>query len=256
MFEDMAADDIFWLGYCVGLYEGEGTASVQVMNVRNPDRKYVRLVIRMTDPEPVTVAHRVWGGRLGGPSLSPYEAKRGYKPKYRWTLASVNEALAVIAFMKPFLSARRQAQLQVALDAVTPRIRQGKVAGERRDGLLGPLRSKNSGQLVCPEVPEPSARGYQRHKRLGIPVCDVCRESFRLYYAAKRGWSQDRITATNREQYAKNREARIAAQRAYNLAHRDEINTRQRTYYARKRAERQAQTSVGSASPPSEMAPT
>lgn len=240
----------FWIGYCVGLYEGEGTVNI---HSKPKNRIYPRLVIRMTDREPVEVMQRIFGGTVHGPYSSPSEAAKGYKPKYRWTLAQVDEVVRVATLMLEALSPRRRAQLEAALALVTPRIEQVAVAGNRRDGTLPPLRARKTGQLVCPAEPEPSARGYLRHKRLGVPVCEVCRASYNLWAAARRVWYADKIAVTNREQYVKNRDARVAKQRAYNLTHRDEINARQRAYSARKRLERQTQTSTGSASPPSEM---
>src|SRR5262249_60068126 len=95
-------------------------------------------------------------------------------------------------------------------------------AGNRRNGELPTLRPRKVGQLVCPDSPEPSAKGYQRHRRLGIPVCDICRESFRLYYAEKRRWSKDKTREVNRQQYLKNRDARIEYERAKRARKRQE----------------------------------
>lgn len=218
-------EESFWLGYCVGLFEGEGSVNV----VRNgPDRVYPRLVVRMTDREPVEHIYRLFGGRFMGPYTTPGEAARGYKPKYRWALGTLDAFLATSAAMYPHLSPRRQAQIDRALSDIAPLIARATVAGNRRDGVKLPYRDRKIGELTCPSAPEPSTRGYQRHKRLGIPACEICLASYSLYYVERRKWDKEKIAVVNRGQYAKNREARIAYQRAY---------------YARKRAERQQTSS-------------
>ena len=213
--------DSFWLGYCVGVFEGEGTANTWTIK-SNPNRIYGRLVVRMTDKEPVQRLHDLLGGVFVGPYSSPFEKARGYKPKFRWTVSRVDDYIRLASFMAPFLCKRRQDQLVAALAMVEPSMRRPVVAGNRRNGQALPLRPRKVGQLDCPKTPEPSAKGYQRHRRLGIPVCDVCRESFRLYYADKRKWSKDKIREVNREQYLKNREARILQAREYRKRKRQE----------------------------------
>src|SRR5262245_41296079 len=103
----------FLLGYAVGLYEGEGCVNINRKAAK--DRVYARLVIRMTDREPVEVAQRAFGGIVRDQPPSPYEAARGYKPKFRWTLATVDEVIEVATFMLPHVSPRRRAQLEAAL---------------------------------------------------------------------------------------------------------------------------------------------
>ncbi len=203
----------FWIGYCVGLYEGEGTININRMASQN--RVYARLVIRMTDREPVETMQRVFGGVVRDQPPSPYEATRGYKAKYRWTVGAVDDVIRLCNLMLPFLSPRRQAQIQIALNELRPRIRRKVIAGNKRNGELPTLRSRKTGELVCPAEPEPSARGYQRHRLLGIPCCDICRQSFRLYYAERRKWYKDKIRETNRARYLKDRDARVIQAREY-----------------------------------------
>ncbi len=214
MLEFDSVDEAFWFGYCVGLYEGEGMCAIWSVK-SNPDRKYGRFVVRMTDPEPIQNLKRVLGGVAMGPYLTPGERLLNRKPKYRWTLGRVDDVIRLAARMTPFLSARRASQVKRVLDEVSPRVRQQAKAGNRRNGELPVLRPRHTGELVCPAEPEPSARGYQRHRLLGIPCCDVCRESFRLYYAERRKWNKDKVRETNRAQYLKNREARVLQAREH-----------------------------------------
>jgi len=193
-------EDSYWFGYLVALYEGEGSINVWSMK-SNPNRVYAKLWIRMTDEEPTVNVQRAFGGKAVGAYLSPKEAAKGYKPKFRWVQARVDEVLNLAEMMQPFLSKRRQTQLQVALDTVVPAMRRRYEAGERRDHRPAPLRPKRHGELVCPLQPEPSVRGYRRHRLLGIPVCDVCLASWKLYYAEKRKWERTKFaTLTPEEQ--------------------------------------------------------
>jgi hypothetical protein len=234
----METEDAFWLGYFIGLYEGEGTAAAH----RRKGGVYGRLVIRMTDREPLELLAEHVGGHLHErPYLSPSEQGKGYKPKHRWTMGTIDGFMNLSHKALPYLSPRRRAQVEKVLEEITPPTRLAVTAGTRRDKRQQQARARKSGELICPVVAEPSARGYQRHRLLGIPVCDICRESFRLYYTERRKWYAEQIKVNNRATY---------------LAHRDERLARQRAYYARKRVERQSQTSDGSASPPSEMAST
>lgn len=205
----MYADtDIYYLA---GLYEGEGTCNIH----RNRDRYYARLLIRMTDKEPLEKLYGIFGGIYAGPYSSPCEIAKGYKPKYRWAVGKTDQFKELANLILPLLSPRRQGQVQKALDLINSYEAIPVVAGARRNGLPIPQRPKKFGELVCPDKPEPSARGYQRHRALGIPVCDTCRESSKLYYSARREWYKDRIHEINREQYQKNREARCESARAY-----------------------------------------
>lgn len=227
----MNYSDDFWLGYCVGLYEGEGTCHVSTQGRVAGDpqvRHYPRLIIRMTDQEPIELCAKWLGGTARGPLISPSEAAKGYQPKYRWSLSINEDTLPLVESLIPALSVRRQGQIRKALALILPRMRQKYSPGNKLRGELPPMRAKRAGELVCPEAPEPSTRGYQRHRKLGSEPCDICRESYNLWAAKRREWYADKIKAGNAAQYAKNREARKAYQRAYN---------------ARKRAERQTQSS-------------
>lgn len=187
MIKDMDPVEAFLFGYSVGIYEGEGTLNTWQLN---PNRRYAKLVVRMTDEEPVRILQQVLGGVAKGPYLSPGERAKGYKVKYRWTVSQIDEVLRITAAMRPYLSARRREQFDKGLATVVPNMRRTVAAGNRRDGTKLPLKPRKTGQLVCPASPEPSVRGYRRHKLLGIPVCDVCLASWKLYYAAKRKWDK------------------------------------------------------------------
>ncbi len=205
---ELPDENSFWFGYLIGLYEGEGSINTWTLKA-NSNRVYARLQIRMTDEEPTVNVQRAFGGNLSGPYLSPKEAAKGYKPKYRWALGRVDEVLRLAGMMLPFMSARRQAQLRVALDTVVPAMRRRYVAGNRRDGTPAPMRPRKVGELVCAIEPEPSVRGYRRHKLLGIPVCDICLASWKLYYAEKRKWERVAFAKLTPEEQAQRR-ARMA----------------------------------------------
>ena len=202
------------IGYLAALYEGEGTCNRYVRH--DPPRSYAQLVIRMTDKEPLERLHRTFGGNFTGPYSEPSRSSKGYKPIYRWSVGKLDgfEELANLIF--PLLSPRRQGQIQEALDNIEWARNQPIVPGSRLRREPSPQRPRCSGELVCPDAPEPSARGYQRHRLLGIPVCDTCRTSANLYYSARRNsWYRDRIKEINRDQYLKNRRARIETVREY-----------------------------------------
>lgn len=183
----------FWWGYFVGLYEGEGTRPMSSFKA-NPNRIYARLRIRMTDRKPLENVQRLLGGVLADAYLAPSRRGSGDLPQFRWEIGRVNEFLRISQAILPFLSPRRQEQISEALEVVVPNTKRIVRAGSRRDGTAQPYRPRQTGELVCPAEPEPSCRGYHRHRLLGIPVCDICRASFRLYYNERNKWRRDKIS--------------------------------------------------------------
>lgn len=215
------------IAWAAGLYEGEGTC------VRLTSGRGQWMAIRMTDKEPIQRMYKLFGGTFRDEPFNAPEIAKGWKPKFLWRVNGWSKLIWVSGLLYPWLSPRRQAQIDKVL-AFRPEFPRGERA--------------------CPQVPWPSVLGYTRHRRLGEPACAICLESLRLYNAQTRQRNAKRIAITNREQYAKNREARLAKQHAYNLAHRDEINARQRAYSARKRQMRTSiEDSLASAEMPSAL---
>ena len=144
------------IAWFAGLYEGEGTIRW--------NSGAVHMVIGSTDHDVLLRVQRTVGGCVNGPYHRPPR-----KPVWYWSLNNWREVIPLAEAILPLLGARRRAQVEAVLShrPAIPR-----------------------GVLACPVVPEPSSKGYDRHRSLGIPVCDTCRESKRLKTAAQRASSK------------------------------------------------------------------
>jgi hypothetical protein len=148
------------VAYCAGLFEGEGSIAVY--------RKYgVFIHIKMTDLEPLEKFMSIMGGSICG----PYQAKRlrvdggPMKPVWYYRVGSWVKVIRIANLMLPWLGPRRSAKITEVLSHAPEHPR---------------------GTLACPPAPIATYLGYSRHRQLGIPVCQVCRESVRLYDAWRR----------------------------------------------------------------------
>lgn len=98
--------DIAW---AAGLFEGEGTVVVQ-WSTRSP-RKYVQLVIAMTDEDVVREFARVVGGvgSVNGPRMN---GKLGRKPIWKWSAAGTKaETVLALPGFVDRLGARRTSRI-------------------------------------------------------------------------------------------------------------------------------------------------
>lgn len=102
------------LEWAAGLFEGEGTAYINVD--KRKDKTYRRpfIQITMTDLDALESFAAVMGGKVNGP-YGPYAYhKPHYKPKYVWQLTG-GPALAACRTLRPFLHSRRVEQVDVLL---------------------------------------------------------------------------------------------------------------------------------------------
>lgn len=100
------------LSWASGFLEGEGSfgkhkggrARIQVCN---------------TDPEPLLRLQVTLGGRVYGPYTAKYDStlRNTKKPKDRWfwRIDKHDDAVFVMEMLRPLMSARRQAQIDLAI---------------------------------------------------------------------------------------------------------------------------------------------
>jgi len=107
---------LFDVMYAAGLYEGEGSTTVQ--RSRGTGRKYhscyLQANVSMVDLEPMEPLHEFWGGRLwqdhrhgGGLSNRPE-----WRPIWRWTTVS-RQAAAFLTAIRPHI---RSVRIQTKID--------------------------------------------------------------------------------------------------------------------------------------------
>jgi len=194
------------IAWAAGLFEGEGSFSVRTANSRQ-----AVITIASTDRDVIERFAEVVQGEnpVRGPNAVGSSAK-GFKPIYRWQSARWAEIKRIGELMRPWLSERRTAQLDKVLSFCPPDLE------DRPRRITG---------ILCEPAVRPSKAGYLRHWRRGEPPCDTCRESYALWTKTfRKARDPEKVRAQNRASYLKNREARVAWQRAYK---------------ARKKAERQ-----------------
>lgn len=206
----------FDLGYAVGLYEGEGTFASSRDNRRQ--RRYARLRIKMIDKEPLE-RMLIVGGFVRGPEISPKEAAKGYQPKFRWDVSTIDEVQRVARLFYPHLSPRRQRQFDTIFEAL------------ERNPTEVPA-AKQFGSLVCPPEVIASARGYNRHRLLGIPACDICLASAAL-------WAKE-----NRAKHPSRKEKKAAYMREYFQRNKERLREYQRAWDAKDRARKRQEANL------------
>lgn len=98
------------LAWAAGLFEGEGYAGSRQVGPHGNTAPMLSLA--MTDEETVRRFHAIMG--FGAVTEQP--SKRGHKTMWWWKAGAKNECLGIAA-LRPWLSGRRQAQIDTALDA-------------------------------------------------------------------------------------------------------------------------------------------
>lgn len=106
------------VAWTAGLFEGEGSAVVY--NGRGEGyTPSPRVTIGMTDEWTIRRLHKL----LGIGKVSTYQPREGNRKRvWRWTCASKRE-VPLLAALLPYLSPRRQSQLQSAIESCEPRPR-------------------------------------------------------------------------------------------------------------------------------------
>jgi hypothetical protein len=149
------------LGFSAGYYEGEGSI------VRG--ERGITMKISSIDVEPLQRMQRLWGGSLSGPKIP---RKNTHSVYWEWIITNGLEINTFTSAIKSQLSPRRVLQMEKALSGYA---------------VIRGIRGPNLGPgLQCPDKPIPSQVGYQRHRKLGIPACDICKASFALYQSELR----------------------------------------------------------------------
>lgn len=143
------------IAYVAGLFEGEGCIQPMPKN----GRVAVRLVIKMTDLDPLERVQSIFGGTIRG----PYQHTKG-KPSYCWALAGWEPVVAVMTRMAPWLGQRRLSRWAEVLE-MRP----------------APYEHSPDCGLTKPE----STNGAQRHYRRGEKPCRRCAQAKRDYYSAR-----------------------------------------------------------------------
>ena len=113
----------FDLGWLVGFLDGEGSF------ILRPIRKkqgYIRarecnIQATNTDRDTMERLARIAGGYSNGPYV--WSKKVNHKPLYRWTLAKKIKVFDLLNLIKPYMSRRRQAQIELMLEYLRPRLR-------------------------------------------------------------------------------------------------------------------------------------
>ena len=106
-------EDVAW---AAGLFEGEGCVNIarnywtRKGEKRSRPTPQCKLVVSMTDREPVEKFAAIFGGRVNG----PYQyGKKHYKPFWSAQIDSPPAVKSAAQAMYPYLSPRRQGQIEV-----------------------------------------------------------------------------------------------------------------------------------------------
>ena len=106
---DLSPVDLAWV---CGFLEGEGSFGAYETN-KKPSKKYARVQCSNTDLECIERLKALLGGNVY--KQKPREGKPHYKPIYMWSLNASEQAKGVMRLMQPYMSTRRQAQIDVVL---------------------------------------------------------------------------------------------------------------------------------------------
>lgn len=104
----MQEADFHWL---VGLLEGEGSFGKSPPSAPGG----VRIAVQMTDRDVIERVAALWGVSFCGTSTAKKHHKKGWSTQIRGSRAGV-----LMEQLKPFMSKRRQAQIEAALDGYVP----------------------------------------------------------------------------------------------------------------------------------------
>jgi len=165
----MTPEDLGDIKWAAGLWEGEGTI-VPYHPPKRPHVCEVRMILDMTDKEPIEAWAQMWGGPVRGPYRRLDKTK--WADHWRWQTGRWSEAERIGFLIRPFLYARRRKQLDDVLVQFPDR-----------------LRGKPPRLTTCPTEVIPSQSGYMRHWNRKEKPCDICQASRRLWmqtYRAKR----------------------------------------------------------------------
>jgi hypothetical protein len=107
----------FLLGYCVALFEGEGSAYVCRRERKGNVSYEPHICIQMTDEEPLLIMQSVMGGLLSGPWTPPKTIKGTIrKPQWSWSVNKKSDVGRIANLLLPFVSIRRKEQLRQVIE--------------------------------------------------------------------------------------------------------------------------------------------
>lgn len=111
------------VGYCTGLYEGEG--NITFVTRRNRDKvdgspggfyRQIKITIGMTDEHPLDLFWEIIGvGQLVGPYRSRKNERENRKPMYYYHAFGLERVQHVVCIIWEYLSPRRREQITEAL---------------------------------------------------------------------------------------------------------------------------------------------
>ena len=100
------------LGYCIGIFEGEGCISYSETFRRGRVSRRIIISIGMTDLYPLQMFQEVMdAGNLNG----PYQRNSEHKPMYRLEIAKIKDIRRITDLMYDWLSPRRKEQIDTCL---------------------------------------------------------------------------------------------------------------------------------------------
>ena len=113
------------LAWLAGLYEGEGSTS------KHGGLSY-HITIAMTDQDVLERAQQITGlGRVYG----PYAKRSGWKDIYSW-VCNEHDSYTIMRLIKPFMLARRAAQIDEAIHTYETRERQYVIPAELKLSVI------------------------------------------------------------------------------------------------------------------------
>lgn len=109
-------EDPFWLGWFVGMMEGEGSFVAPKMGARH----YANLRLGITDKDTAdTLAAIVPGSGVKGPyDHGDKYGRHTSKPIYVWALQRTTPAVELALLVRPHMSERRQGQIDRMVELV------------------------------------------------------------------------------------------------------------------------------------------
>ena len=104
------------LAYFAGLFDGEGSITIRKPNGKNPRAHYLRVTIANSNPKPLKLIKKFFGG-----SLNKYIPKNGKQPSYILTL-SCKKAHNFLEDIYPYLIIKRNiAWIAICFRKLIPR---------------------------------------------------------------------------------------------------------------------------------------
>ena len=102
------------IAWVAGLFEGEGCISVNKPANENRTYQHVQLRITSTDKDVLDGVVSILGGNISNPRM----ADKSTKPFWQWCISSKPEVYKTLLLLYPYLSSRRSAKADEALEVL------------------------------------------------------------------------------------------------------------------------------------------